>query len=409
MNTSEAIRVALASLWANKLRSALTLLGIVIAVSALIAVMTLVSGINGYFAEKVFNLGADVFLVSKISPVVTSADALIEGLKRKDIRLEDYEAILGSCRHCNAVGAQVGNGSGHVNYAEQSMTDVFIRGFTPSMSRIGDLDLESGRFVTETDMETASPVAVIGTDIRDNVLGGTDPLDKEIRINGRLYTVIGVGKKQGKTLGQSQDNYIIIPITTFLRQFGSNLSIRIAGKANGIGETLETAMDEARVTLRARRHDRPGVPDSFAIETNASLMGLWTSLSSTFFGAMIGMAAISLVIGGIVIMNIMLVSVTERTREIGVRKALGARRSDVHRQFLIESSTVSMVGGVIGIVLGVAVSKTVTLLIGLPSAVPLWSVLAALIVSTSVGLFFGVYPARRAATLDPIVALRSEL
>jgi len=252
-------------------------------------------------------------------------------------------------------------------------------------------------------------VAVIGTDIRDNVLGGTDPLDKEIRINGRLYTVIGVGKKQGKTLGQSQDNYIIIPITTFLRQFGSNLSIRIAGKANGIGETLETAMDEARVTLRARRHDRPGVPDSFAIETNASLMGLWTSLSSTFFGAMIGMAAISLVIGGIVIMNIMLVSVTERTREIGVRKALGARRSDVHRQFLIESSTVSMVGGVIGIVLGVAVSKTVTLLIGLPSAVPLWSVLAALIVSTSVGLFFGVYPARRAATLDPIVALRSEL
>jgi putative ABC transport system permease protein len=409
VNISEAIKIALASLWANKLRSILTLLGVVISVGSLITVMTLVDGIQKYFAEKVFNLGADVFLVTKISPVITDANQLLEGLKRKDLTMEDYQAVLETCRGCTALGATASNFNGHVKYGEQQVTDVRIRGATPSMLRLLDLDLESGRFITEADLNSAAQVAVVGADITENLLGGGDPIGKEIRIEGRVYTVVGVGKKQGKTLGQSQDNYAMIPISAFLRQYGTHQSIAIVGKANGIGEALDRAMDEVRVVMRGRRHDLPGKPDSFAIETNGSLMGLWTSLTGTFFTAMIGMAAISLVIGGIVIMNIMLVSVTERTREIGVRKALGARRADVLRQFLIESTTISGVGGIFGVILGVGISNVVTLLIGLPNAVLLWTVVVGLLLATSVGIFFGVYPARRAASLDPIVALRAEL
>jgi putative ABC transport system permease protein len=250
---------------------------------------------------------------------------------------------------------------------------------------------------------------VIGTDVVDNLFPGVDPLNKEIRVDGQLYLVIGVGKKQGKTLGQSRDNYAAIPLTTYLKQFGTHNSVRIFGKANGVGSQLESALDEARAIVRARRHDLPGKPDSFAAETNQGFLSIWSSLSSTFFIAMIAIAAISLVVGGIVIMNIMLVSVTERTREIGIRKAMGARRQDVLLQFLIESGTMALVGGLLGVLVGISFAKGITALIGMPSEIKLWAVAAGLIVSASVGVFFGVYPARRAARLDPIAALRFEL
>jgi putative ABC transport system permease protein len=219
-----------------------------------------------------------------------------------------------------------------------------------------------------------------------------------------------VGKKKGKTLGQTLDNFVMIPLTVYFKQYGAHKdSIRVAGKAAEAGVALNEAMDEARVALRSHRHDRPGEEDSFDIETNASLLGIWTSFSSTFFMATIGIACISLVVGGIVIMNIMLVSVTERTREIGIRKALGARRDDVLLQFLIEAVTLSVTGGAVGVLLGVAVALTITALIGMPSAIKLWAVAAGLIVAASVGVFFGVYPARKAAKLDPIAALRFEM
>ncbi len=408
MNIIEAIKIAFQSLWANKLRSALTLLGVVIGVAAVIAVVTFVNGINGYVATKIFNLGADVFIVFKVSPAVTNIDKYLEGEKRKDLTMEDYAAVLEACKHCEWVGASLRNDSGHVKYGQQSIADTQVRGVTPSMVPILDIDLTSGRMLNDTDVRNDAAVAVVGPDIVDNLMPGVDPIDKEIRIDGWVYRVIGVGKRKGKTLGQSMDNYALTPITAYQKQHGTHESVRISGKAATSGAGFDEAMDETRAVLRARRHVHPGDDDNFDIETNDSLLSIWSNFSGTFFYAMIGIAAISLVVGGIVIMNIMLVSVTERTREIGIRKAMGARSDDILLQFLIESLTLALLGGAIGVVFGIVFAKGVTLAIGMPSAIKLWAVSAGVVVAASVGIFFGVYPARRAAVLDPIVALRFE-
>jgi putative ABC transport system permease protein len=410
MNTLEAIRIALQSLWANKLRSVLTLLGVVIAVATVIAVETFVNGINGYVAEKIFNLGADVFIVSKAPDAPMNVDEFLESQKRKNIDYEDFLAVKESCTLCKVVGASVRKEDARVKYNELDIRDSAARGWTPGMTAIYDLDLRSGRNLTEADVSAGSNIAVIGSDIADNLMQGIDPLGKEIRVNGQIYTVIGVAKPKGKTLGQSQDNWVVIPLTAWYRQFGSQkVSLHIWAKAPDVGGQLEDTIDQARVVMRSRRHDLPGRPDSFEMETNQSFLSLWKNLSGSFFMVAVALASISLVVGGVVIMNIMLVSVTERTREIGIRKALGAKSSDVMQQFLIESSTLALVGGAFGVLLGITVAKTVTALIGMPSEVKTWTVVVGLLMAGLVGVFFGVYPARKAARLDPIQALRFEL
>ncbi len=408
MEFREAVKIALQSLWANKLRSVLTLLGVVIGVASVIAVVTMINGANTFVATKVYRYGADVFTASKIPRTWTSAEEYLRYTKRKDLKLEDYEAVAAECTACSATGAMQSKQGSVVN-GHHSATGVDIRGWTWTMPTMYNIDIAQGRMFTPAEESHHARVAVIGTDIVDNVLQQGDPLGQEIFVDGQPYTVIGVAERQGKTMGQSQDNFVAIPLTAYLQIYGGDQTVTIYAQAKGLGLPLESAVDQVRTILRVRRHDAVGKPDSFSIDTNQSFIGLWQSISAGFSVVIVGIAAISLIIGGIVIMNIMLVSVSERTREIGIRKALGARRKDVMLQFLIESATMALVGGVIGVIGGIIVAKVVTLLIGFPTTIALWSVLAGLFVATAVGVFFGVYPARKAALLDPIVALRSEL
>jgi len=407
MEFKEALKLAIQSLWANKLRTVLTLLGVVIGVTSVIAVVTLVNGANSFVIEKFSRYGADVFTVTRMPALITNSDDYVRFQKRKVILYEDLKYIQENCKRCIGIGGQQAS-TGKVVRGTQSITDATIRGYTWQMPALQNLDIAEGRGFTETDDEHGSHVAIIGTDIAENLFAGVDPIGLELRADGTPYTVIGIVEKQGSTFGQSQDNFIGVPLTAYQKDYGTQKSVTIYIKAGSAGPPLEAAADEVRVLMRARRHDTAGKSDSFELDTNNTLVGFASQLTNSF-GAVAGaIALISLVVGGIVIMNIMLVSVTERTREIGIRKALGARRRDILLQFLIESALMSLVGGIIGVAGGVAVAELVTVVAGFPSTVAFWSVLAGLVMATGTGLFFGVYPARKAAELDPIVALRAD-
>jgi len=407
MEFKEAIRLALQSLWANKLRSVLTLLGVVIGVASVIAVVTLVNGANTYVTTKFTSYGADVFTVSKMPQLITNSDDYQRYQKRKNVLLPDYVYVRDNCKRCVGIGAQQAN-RGKVVRGTESVTDAQVRGYTWQMPSLQNLNIMQGRGFTETDEEHASHVAIIGSDIQDHLFAGIDPLGQELRVDGAPYTVIGIAEKQGSTFGQSQDNWVGVPLTAFQKSYGTAKTLTIYVKAGSAGPTLEAAADEVRVLVRSQRHDAPGAPDSFELDTNNTLVGFFSTITNSFGMVAGAIALISLVVGGIVIMNIMLVSVTERTREIGIRKALGARPQDILMQFLIESGMMALVGGAIGVMGGIVVAQVVTVLVGFPSTIALWSVLAGLVMATGTGIFFGVYPARTAAQLDPIVALRAE-
>jgi putative ABC transport system permease protein len=408
MHWSEALKLALQSLWVNKLRTVLTLLGVVIGVAAVIAVVTLVNGANAYVDEKLNSYGSDVFTVSKQPNLITSYDEYQKYQKRRVIALDDYRFVRDNCHRCAEVGAADGVTSNAVKYGNLSTTGVSIRGWTADMADLTNLNIAEGRMFVPSEDEHGAPVAIVGTDIQENLLKGKDPIGEVISVNGQPYTVIGLGEKQGKTLGNSQDNYVILPITTMQRIYSKNYSNTIYVKAANAGAALEETGDEVRLLMRSVRHDRLGEDDSFTLDLNNTFLALFKTVTNLFGVIAIPVAAISLIVGGIVIMNIMLVSVTERTREIGIRKALGAKRRDILLQFVIESGLMATAGGFVGVLVGVGVGFGISRVADFPLIIAWWSVVAGLFVSTGVGVFFGVYPARQAAMLDPITALRSD-
>ncbi|HET7104755.1 MAG TPA: ABC transporter permease [Terracidiphilus sp.] len=408
MKLLEAFKLALQSLWANKLRSILTLIGVVMGVASVIMVITLVNGANLYVSTKLSGYGADVFTVTRMSSVIFSPEEYLKFQKRKILHMADYEAVRDGCKDCTEVGAMLSKSTNVVANGKSS-NNTQVRGYTWTMLDLNNIEIALGRGFTPGDDDRATKNAIVGYDIVDNLLGPGDPVGKEIRVDGVAFTIIGVGARQGKTLGQSQDNWVAVPITTYQQNFGYNDSVDIYARSGGNAAAMERAEDQVRVLMRTRRHDMAGAPDDFEIETNDTFLSIWKQVSSIFAAVVLGLASIALVVGGVVIMNIMLVSVTERTREIGVRKALGAKQKDVLLQFLIESASMALMGGALGVLGGILVGKMITIFVGFPTAVPVWAIVLGLFLAGAVGIFFGVYPASKAARLDPVVALRSEL
>ncbi len=394
------------SLRAHKLRTILTLIGLIMGVATLITVMTIVQGANVYVEQKIARLGSDVFQIARTPFTVTDFNQIIKSLRFKMLHMDDVRAVRDHCPDCILTGAAV-SGNARLQYRDKELNDISFIGYTANMGSIDTRTLVEGRYFTEPEDERAAFVCLIGSDVVDQLLPGSSPVGKVIRIGNDEFTVLGTFERIGSVLGQNQDNFVIVPMNTYLRLKGTRSSIIINVKA-GSGVTFENAQDEARVALRAKRHVRPDAEDDFFIGTKESFIALWQSISSAFFAVFIMVSSISAVVGGIVIMNVMLVSVTERTKEIGVRRAVGASQRDIRSQFLAESIVQCLCGGVIGIAIGFLVAMALRALTAFPAAVQTWVAILGMALSSIIGLFFGIYPAVRAARLDPVVALRSE-
>jgi putative ABC transport system permease protein len=406
MAFGETVHLALDALRAHKLRTFLTLLGVILAVFTLILVMSVVNGLNRYVAEKIANLGANVFIVSKTG-IITSRDEWVRALRRPPMRIEDYEFLKDSLRQAKAVAATEEQNA-DVRYGNETLTDVSIMGATANALDLSNYTAELGRAINDTDDEHRSPVCFIGNDVVERFFSTTDPIGKSLRVGSEVYRVVGTAKALGNVFGQSRDNFVVIPLNTFQKSWHRpNDSIDIMVQAVN-ADGMDSSADEVRAQLRARRRVPYKDPDSFGFIMPSSIMSLWQSITGNIVMLAVMLTSVFLVVGGIVIMNIMLASVTERTREIGLRKSLGARRRHIVMQFMVESAVLAATGGLLGILMGTGLSAIVNAATPIPVTTPISAVVISLTLSTAVGLFFGIYPAVRASRLDPIEALRAE-
>jgi putative ABC transport system permease protein len=399
------IAQSLDSLRAHKLRTVLTLIGLTMGVATLITVMTIVQGANLYVEQKIATLGSDVFQLSRTPFTLTDFDLIIKSLRYKNLHMDDLHAVRDGCRDCVLTGASV-SGSARLQYGNKELNDISLIGQTANMSSIDSRTVIEGRYFTEVEDDRSAYVCLAGADVLEQLLPGSNAAGQTIRIDNQDFTVLGAFDRIGSVLGQNQDNFVIVPMNTYLRMRGTRSSIVMNIKAPAAA--FENAVDEATLALRAKRHVRPGMDNDFFIGTKDSFISLWKSISSAFFAVFIMVSSISAVVGGIVIMNVMLVSVTERTKEIGVRRAVGASQGDILRQFLAESVVQCLLGGAAGIMGGFLCALALRTFTSFPASVQTWVALLGVVLSSAIGLFFGIYPAMRASKLDPVVALRSE-
>jgi putative ABC transport system permease protein len=406
MDLAELLREALRAIRTHALRSFLTLLGIVIGVATLVGVISVISGLNGFVRDKLFRLAPDVFVVSKFG-IIRSREEFLDAVKRPDITWADFERLRGELKKADQVGAQV-QGTATVKHGDRRLPDVVLYGTTANYASLMSLDLAAGRFFLDSERRTAQAVAVIGWDVKAELFPQLDPIGRTILIKEIPHRVIGLLTQQGNVLGQSRDSVIYLPIDTYRKELGNRSTIDILVQAQGGVEGVEDSADEVRAVMRALRHTDFRAPDPFGIISAESLQDIWHQISAAAFLLTILIASVSLGVGGVVIMNIMLVAVAERTAEIGLRRALGARQKDVRRQFLLEAALLSFVGGTIGVILGGLISLTVDRVAHFPANLTAGTAALGLALSVAVGVVAGYWPAVHASKLQPVDALRAE-
>jgi putative ABC transport system permease protein len=402
----ESIRLALATIWANKLRSLMTLLGNIVAVTSIVTVVSLIQGMNAMVSNAIVTqVGADAFVIQR-TPFTRTDDDIERVRANPTITLDEADAVRAFSPVIRSVMAQAQQPAS-VSYRTQVLERVSIQGVTSDYLDFASFDAERGRMMSAIEVERSRPVTLLGVDTATALFGDENPIDKVVLIEGVHFRIVGVSKKKGGFLGNSLDSFAVIPLGAYVKLFGSRPALFLSVKPV-TPAVMTTAMDDATVALRVARHLKPSQPNNFGIITSDTVLGLYHQATTGIFAVLVGVVALSLVVGGIVIMNIMLMVVSERTREIGLRKALGARRTDIMWQVLTESVTLSTCGGLAGIAIGAGVGRVISAFTPLPARLEPWSVALGIGITAAVGLFFGLYPASRASRLDPIEALRRE-